>query len=86
MFSTFVAQFPSLDVFRHINILGFSIFLADESIFCILLADQYDSSVMFMIWYSMQWSENRFIGVIIVLRVVKEIKILKAEIFLVGKH
>ena len=43
-------------------------------------------SVMFMIWYSMQWSENRFIGVIIVLRVVKEIKILKAEIFLVGKH
>ena len=42
MFSTFVAQFPSLDIFRHINILGFSIFLADESIFCILLADQYD--------------------------------------------
>jgi hypothetical protein len=39
-----------------------------------------------MIWYSMQWSENRFIGVIIVLSVVKEIKILKAEIFLVGKH
>ena len=39
-----------------------------------------------MIWYSMQRSENIFIEVILVLRDVKEITILKAEIFLIGKN